>query len=716
MRKWNRFLALLLAMVMAFGLTVTAFAEGEDTAQTGDVTVLYTNDVHTYITQDLTYSLVAAYKASLENALLVDAGDHIQGTVYGSMDKGETIIKLMNAAGYDAATLGNHEFDYSMDGCMQAIEWADFPYVSCNFYHEKDGVAGENVLDSYVVLEAGGVKIAFVGITTPESFITSTPAYFQDDAGNFIYGIAGGSDGSALYAAVQKAIDAASAEADYVIALGHLGIDPSSKPWTSEDVIANTTGLDAFIDGHSQYEVAMKEVADKAGDTVVLTQTGEYLNNLGQMTIAADGTITTKLLTAEDLAGVTPDAEIKAVEDAWVAEIDTQLGEVIGSIDDTLDNYDADGNRLVRKQETNTGDFAADALYYLFDNMGLEVDAAIMNGGGIRNGAITGDITYKTCKEIHTFGNVACLQTVTGQQILYALEFGAKDVSADGSTEHGGFLQVSGLKYTINTAIPSSIPLDDKGFWAGEPTGALRVSDVQILDRETGEYVPLDLDAKYNLAGYNYTLRDQGDGFYMFDGAVNVLDGVMEDYMVLANYVQSFEGGKVTGYAQPAGRITIVNEAEEVQPEPVGFTDVVLGSWYYADVTAVTSQGLMTGTSETAFSPDAAVTGADLSAALKAFAPTVTVDADKTVTRGELMMLLWTYAGAPAAEADLSVFADGASVSAASQPAVAWAVSQGLLKGGNGVLDLGSQVTRAQAATLIVRLMALYQTPADQAA
>ena len=716
MRKWNRFLALLLAMVMAFGLTVTAFAEGEDTAQTGDVTVLYTNDVHTYITQDLTYSLVAAYKASLENALLVDAGDHIQGTVYGSMDKGETIIKLMNAAGYDAATLGNHEFDYSMDGCMQAIEWADFPYVSCNFYHEKDGVAGENVLDSYVVLEAGGVKIAFVGITTPESFITSTPAYFQDDAGNFIYGIAGGSDGSALYAAVQKAIDAASAEADYVIGLGHLGVDASSKPWTSEEVIANTTGLDAFIDGHSHTTVESKEVADKNGDTVILTQTGEYLNNLGQMTIAADGTITTKLLTAEDLAGVTPDADVKAIEDAWVTEIDTQLGEVIGSIDDTLDNYDADGNRLVRKQETNTGDFAADALYYLFDSMDMDVDVAIMNGGGIRNEAITGDISYKTCKTIHTFGNVACLQTVTGQQLLDALEWGAKDAAADGSVENGGFLQVSGLKYTINTAIASTVQMDEKGVWTGGPTGEYRVTDVQVLNNETGAYEALDLNAKYNLAGYNYTLRDLGDGFAMFDGAVNVLDYVMEDYMVLANYVQSFEGGKVTGYAQPAGRITIVNEAEEVQPEPVGFTDVAPGSWYYADVTAVTSQGLMTGTSETAFSPDAAVTGADLSAALKAFAPTVTVDADKTVTRGELMMLLWTYAGAPAAEADLSVFADGASVSAASQPAVAWAVSQGLLKGGNGVLDLGSQVTRAQAATLIVRLMALYQTPAGQAA
>lgn len=715
MRIGKKLLALLLAMVMAFSLTVTAFAEGEDTAETGDVTVLYTNDVHTYITQDLTYSLVAGYKASLENALLVDAGDAIQGTAYGSMDKGETIIKLMNAAGYDLATLGNHEFDYGMEGCMQAIEWADFPYVSCNFYHEKDGVAGENVLDSYKVFEVGGVKIAFVGITTPESFTKSTPAYFQDENGNYIYGIAGGADGSALYAAVQKAIDAASAEADYVIALGHLGTDPSSEPWTSTNVIANTTGLDAFIDGHSHSSVEMQEVTAKDGETVVLTQTGSYLNALGQMTIAADGTITTELLTTEDLAEVTPDADVKAIEDAWVTEIDTQLGEVIGSIDDTLDNYDADGNRLVRKQETNTGDFAADALYYLFDNMGLDVDVAIMNGGGIRNEAVTGDISYKTCKTIHTFGNVACLQTVTGQQILDALEWGAKDVAADGSMENGGFLQVSGLKYTINTAIASTVQQDEKGVWTGGPTGEYRVTDVQVLNSETGEYEALDLDAKYNLAGYNYTLRDLGDGFAMFEGAVNVLDYVMEDYMVLANYVQSFKDGKVTGYAEPQGRITIVNEEAEEQPE--GYTDVTASNWYYAAVTYVTEKGLMAGTSDTTFSPSAAVTGADLAAALKAFAPTVTVDADATITRGALVVLMWTYAGSPEAEADLSAFSDAATVNAANQAAVTWAVSQGLLKGTDGALDLGSQVTRAQAATLIVRLLEIYQTPAeDQAA
>ena len=576
----SKLLSLILSAALCLSLTVTVSAAEADAGQEGAVTILYTNDIHTYIDNNvgegnengLTYSKVAGYRDSLGGALLVDAGDAIQGTAYGSMDQGATITELMNAAGYDAATLGNHEFDYDMEGCLAAIEAADFPYVSCNFYHEENGVPGENVLDSYVVLEMNGVKVAFVGITTPESFTKSTPAYFQDDAGNYIYGIAGGEDGSDLYDAVQTAIDAASAEADYVIALGHLGVDLSSRPWTSEEVIANTTGLDAFIDGHSHTTVEMREVTDEAGETVVLTQTGSYLTALGQMTISADGTITTQLLTGEDLADVTPDPEVKAIEDAWIGEIDAELGQVIGSTADVLTNYAEDGTtRLVRKQETNTGDFAADALYYLFDSMGLDVDVAVMNGGGIRNTSTTGDISYLTCKEIHTFGNVACLQTVTGQQLLDALEWGAKDVAPAGvpAVENGGFLQVSGLKYTINASIPSTVQQDDKGVWTGGPTGEYRVTDVQVLNGETGEYEPLELDAKYNLAGYNYTLRDLGDGFAMFDGAVNVLDYVMEDYMVLANYVQSFEDGVVTGYAEPAGRITIVEETAETPAEPV---------------------------------------------------------------------------------------------------------------------------------------------------
>ena len=752
MRTGKKLLALLLALSMALSLTVTAFAEdesaagseaapaeettetaGEETAAAADetgaaggVTVLYTNDIHTYITKDLTYSKVAAYKDSLENVLLVDAGDHIQGTAYGSMDKGATIAQLMNAAGYDLATLGNHEFDYGMDGCMAAIEAADFPYVSCNFYHEANGVAGENVLDSYKVFEVGGVKIAFIGITTPESFTKSTPSYFQDENGNYIYGIAGGTDGEALYTAVQNAIDAASAEADYVIALGHLGVDESSQPWTSREVIANTTGLDAFIDGHSHTTIPMEDVTDEGGNTVILTQTGSYLDAVGQMTIAADGTITTQLLTAENLAEVTPDAEVKAIEDAWVAELDEQLGQVIGYSQVTLDNYDAEGNRLVRKQETNTGDFAADALYYLFDEMDLDVDVAVMNGGGVRNEAVTGEISYQTCKAIHTFGNVACLQTVTGQQLLDALEWGAKDVTADGSVENGGFLHVSGLRYTINTAIPSTVQQDDKGVWTGGPTGAYRVTNVEVLNNETGAYEPLDLTAQYNLAGYNYTLRDLGDGFAMFDGAVNVLDYVSEDYMVLANYVESFPVDEATGlptipadsqYAEVTGngRITIVNEPVAEEPvETTGYTDVSEANWYYEAVTYVTENSLMAGETETTFAPAAAVTGEALTAALNAVSSAEAAADGETVTREALAVLLWTRAGSPEAETDLSAFADADTVSAENQTAVAWAVAQGLLQGNaDGTLDLDGVVTRAQAATVVMRLH--QAAPAEEA-
>ena len=555
-----------------------------------DVVILYTNDVHTYIDGVLSYDVIAALKTQLEaqygNVLLVDAGDAIQGTAYGSMDKGETIIKLMNAAGYDVATLGNHEFDYGMDGCMNAIAWAEFPYVSCNFYHEENGVKGEPVLAPYQMFDIGGRKIAFVGITTPESFTKSTPAYFQDENGNYIYGISGGEDGSALYADVQAAVDAAYAEgANMVIALGHLGDDPASQPWTSEETIANVSGLTAFIDGHSHSTVEGKEVAGKDGGKVILTQTGEYFDRIGAMLISAEGgeistsfieysEITEKVLDENGEVVLNEDGEeetqvvgyefasnlelgttwcsdesVAAIKDAWIAEIDTQLGTVIGNVNVALGNY-ADGNRLVRSQETVTGDFCADALYYLFDDMGLDVDVAIMNGGGVRNKTdITGEFSYKTAKEIHTFGNVACLQTITGQQLLDALEWGAR--SAGTGEECGGFLQVAGITYKIDTEWPASVQADEKGVWIGGPTGGYRVHDVQVYNKETACYEPLDLAANYNLAGYNYTLRDLGDGFNMFSGAVNVLDYVMEDYMVLANYIQGFEGATVDAANSP---------------------------------------------------------------------------------------------------------------------------------------------------------------------
>ncbi len=591
----KKFLAIFIAMILVLSVAAPVFAEEAAPAnlpeiKEGTPVILYTNDIHTYIDGDIRYSHLASLKKYYESlgadVILVDAGDHIQGTAFGSMDKGHTIIDLMNAVGYDAATLGNHEFDYGMEGRINVTDsWAKYPYVSCNFYHEKDGVAGESVLPSYVVFEQSGKKVAFVGITTPETFTKSTPAYFQDGNGNYIYGIAGGEDGSALYASVQKAVDAAKQEADIVIALGHLGDDPASQPWTSEEVIANTTGIDIFIDGHSHSTVIGKAVANKSGENVWLSQTGEYLGTIGVM-IPGEAP-QSFLLTAADLAamGIEPDAAVKAIEDGWITEIDTQLGQVIGSTELTFDNYNAEGGRLVRKQETNTGDFAADALYYLFDGMGLDVDVAIMNGGGVRNKALSGDISYQTCKTIHTFGNVACLQTITGQQLLDALEWGARDAGSD--KECGGFLHVSGITYKVNSSIESTVQKDDKGVWTGAPTGGYRVYDVKVYNKDTGVYEPLDLNAKYNLAGYNYTLRDLGDGFAMFDGAVNVLDYVMEDYMVLANYVKGFEGGKVEAANSPllakfagmkldystvngSGRIQISDEVIEDPVPPTG--------------------------------------------------------------------------------------------------------------------------------------------------
>ena len=601
----RKLIALLLALVLCMSLfgcaepqpeatqpASTAPAATEPAVETPkeDVVILYTNDVHTYIDGVLSYDVIAGLKQELEkqypNVLLVDAGDHIQGTAYGSMDKGMTIISLMSHAGYDLATLGNHEFDYGMDGCMAAIQSAAYPYVSCNFRHEENGVAGENVLSAYAQYDFNGTEVAIIGITTPESFTKSTPAYFQDENGNYIYGISGGEDGKALYADVQAAVDSArQGGADYVIALGHLGDDPASQPWTSEETIANVSGLDAFIDGHSHSTVVGKEVADKEGNAVLLTQTGEYFKAIGMMLIDGEtGAITTDLITYADIqepavdengeaildedgnqvmetvghefvstlytgAAWCSDSAIKEMQDQWIEEINTELGQSIGETALILDNYDADGKRLVRSQETNTGDFAADALYFLFDDMGLDVDVAIMNGGGVRNKAVTGDLTYLTAKSIHTFGNVACLQTITGQQLLDALEWGAR--GAGTGEEIGGFLQVSGITYKIAPDWPSSVQMDDKGVWVGAPTGGYRVYDVQVYNKETNAYEPLDLAASYNLAGYNYTLRDLGDGFNMFSGAVNVLDYVMEDYMVLANYIQAFEGGLVDAINSP---------------------------------------------------------------------------------------------------------------------------------------------------------------------
>ena len=547
-----------------------------------DVTILYTNDVHTYIDKQspkLTYAAIADLKQSYQNAgkdvLLVDAGDHVQGTAYGSMDEGASIIKLMNAAGYDVATPGNHEFDYGMDRAKAIMKEADFPYLSCNWVDLRTTL---RVLPSVKVFVRGGRRIAFVGVTTPETFTKSTPAYFMDKAQRkYIYDIQGGEDGKKLYDAVQKAIDKAKLLADVVIGLGHLGVDPSSSPWTSEEVIAHTSGFDAFIDGHSHTVMENKQVQDASGKAVTLTQTGSYFANVGEMTIAADGTITTKLIPTHE--GM--DAGIAAMQTSWVNTVDDMLGEKIAVGDSDFYVSDpATGKRRIRSAETNLGDFVADGIYTYFNEVEkLHCDVAIMNGGGIRADVPAGDWTFKTCKQVSPFGNVACLMSVTGKQIQDALEFAARFAGEDGK-ENGGFLQVAGATYEIHTDIPNTVQTDEKNVWIGSATGTPRVQNVKIYDKASGCYLPLDPGATYALAGMNYTLRNLGDGFAMFDGAELIKDYVSEDYLVMSTYAMIFDGvdaaglphlssansppaaypGYLLNYEQPygAGRITIL--------------------------------------------------------------------------------------------------------------------------------------------------------------
>ena len=519
------------------------------TGEKSEVTILYTNDVHTYIDKqapELTYAAIAALKQSYQNAgkkvLLVDAGDHVQGTAYGSMDQGASIIELMNAAGYDAATPGNHEFDYGMDRAKELMRDADFPYLSCNWVDLRTNL---RVLPEIKVFVRGGVRIAFVGITTPETFTKSTPAYFMNTAQTkYIYDLLGGEDGQKLYSAVQKAVDKAKCLADVVIGLGHLGVDPSSSPWTSEEVIAHTTGFDAFIDGHSHTVMENKQVADASGRLVTLTQTGSYFANVGEMTIAPDGTISTRLVSTYDQE----DVAVAAEQAAWVNTVDDMLGEKIAVADTKFYITDpATGKRRIRSGETNLGDFVADGIYTYFNEVEqLHCDIAIMNGGGIRSDEDAGYWTFKTCKQVSPFGNVACLMSVTGKQIQDALEFAARFAGAEGK-ENGGFLQVAGATYEIRTDIPNTVQTDDKNVWIGSATGTPRVQNVKIYDRHTGTYEPLDPAKTYALAGMNYTLRNLGDGFAMFDGAELIKDYVSEDYLVMSTYAMTFGGVDAEG-------------------------------------------------------------------------------------------------------------------------------------------------------------------------
>ena len=524
----------------------------------GDLVILFTSDVHCGIDQGFGYAGLQQVRSALlargDDVILVDDGDAVQGEPIGTMTKGEAIIDLMNTLGYEIAIPGNHEFDYGMDQFLALTEKADFTYISSNFNRE-----GELVFQPYVIKELAGKQVAFVGVTTPKTLTSSTPRYFQDDAGNFVYGFFQDMTGEGVYTAVQNAVDAARAEgAEYVVVMGHMGNEVECRPWTYFDVIENTNGIDLFLAGHS-HDTEQVTMKNKDGDSVIRSACGTKLSCIGYARIAADGKITAGVYTWNNkdsvpaLLGI--ENEASAAVDAASAALNEKLNEVVASTQVELTISDpvlVDDNgkpiRMVRRAETNLGDLCADA--YRFQS---GADIAFVNGGGVRVSIAAGDITLNDILKVHPFGNAMCVIEVTGQQILDALEWGARNVPG----ENGGFLQVSGLSYEIHSYIESGCKTDENTLFAGVE-GERRVQNVLV----GGE--PIDPAAIYTLASHDYMLLNQGDGYSMFAGATLLQDRVKLDNQVLIDYITETLGGVVgEDYADPygQGRIVIVEEA-----------------------------------------------------------------------------------------------------------------------------------------------------------
>ena len=546
-KMYGKLLSFVLAMAMVFSVPVVSDAAVVSSVDKSDIVILYDNDVHCEVDG---YVEMAAIKKELQSqsnyVSLVSCGDFVQGGVIGSISKGEAIVKIMNNIGYDVVTLGNHEFDYAIPQLKSLMLDLDAKVVSSNFLKKS---TGKPVFSSYTIKKYGKTKVAFVGVTTPETFTKSTPAYFQNSKGEFIYDFCGDATGKALYKRVQTAVNAARKNgADYVVALTHLGTESVTKRWSAQSLVKNTYGIDVVLDGHSHSTVESLKVKNKKGKSVTISSTGTKFANVGELVITKKGKITTKLISLGE------DEETKSYVEGIKDEYNKLLEEVIGKTEVDLTTLGADGNRAVRNAETNLGDFCADAFRSVMD-----ADIGMMNGGGIRANIAAGNLTYNNMLSVFPWSNYGCVIEATGQQIKDALEMGAKNYP----NESGGFLQVSGLKYTIDASIPSSVVTNaDTGMFE-KVNGKYRVTDIQVWNAQKSAYEPIDLQSTYTVAGTNYTLRNNGDGYTMFDGCKVVKDNTMVDNDVLRVYLTDVLKGVVDEqYKDPAGqgRITIINK------------------------------------------------------------------------------------------------------------------------------------------------------------
>lgn len=524
-----------LVLCMALSVfTGVVYAMDNDT-----IVILYENDVHCAVEG---YSKLAAMKNELMESYrhvgVVSVGDYIQGSSLGAISKGEYIIDLMNLVGYDAVTLGNHEFDYKLPRLNELSSTMNTKPISCNFQRKGED---KSYFEPYSIVSYGDVDIAYIGITTPSTLSSSSPAQFKDEGGNYIYTF----NVKTLYDVIQANIDAAKAQgADYIIALSHIGYEEDEQYEDVVDLIENTDGFDIVLDGHSHSVIENMKLTDEGGNEVVLTSTGTKFEHIGKLTIR-DGNFTTELVKTADYAktDATVDALLQQINDEY-----SVLGERKVAVSEAqLITHDKEGNRLVRIQETNLGDLCADAFREV-----MGADIGYVNGGGLRAPIAKGDVTFNDMLSVFPFNNQVVLAEVKGQDIKDFLELAVKYWP----TESGAFPHLSGITFSVNTVIESAAQVDENWVFT-EIDGQYRVYNIKVQSRESGGYEPIDLNKTYSIASDSYHLLECGDGMSMFANAKILQNDGMLDVELLEKYFTENLGGVIgEAYAEVKTNIT----------------------------------------------------------------------------------------------------------------------------------------------------------------
>ena len=504
------------------------------------IVIVFENDVHCAV--DGYAKLVSLREKQREQTpyiATVSCGDFIQGDIIGSLSKGESIVSLMNEVEYDVVTLGNHEFDYGMPQLFKLRDSLEATIVCTNFCNYR---TGELIFPPYQILHYGEVDIAFMGFTTTTTPTMVAPHTFLDENKEIAYGFYR----PTFYENAQKQIDKARSEgADYVVVLSHLGDMDRGEHASSVSLISRTTGIDVVLDGHDHRVMPDSLVYNLEGEPVLLASTGLKFQNIGLLTLSENGKFTSRLVPTSDVeASEEAQVLVESMKKKALKEGERKVGvnEVLLSPDD------AKGKRLVRNRETNIGNFCSDAFREV-----LKTDVAMINGGGIRADLPQGNVTYNHLVSVFPFNNTACTATLTGQQLLDALEFSVSSLPG----EDGSFMQVSGVKFEVDTSIPSPVLVDEFGVFQHVGQGARRVGNLKVWDKEKQAYLPVDLKRRYTLASLNYMLKNLGcSGIFRYTEPLE--DNLGQDVDILASYIANVLHGRVgKQYAEVEGRIVM---------------------------------------------------------------------------------------------------------------------------------------------------------------